>query len=188
MIRIFAGMLGAACALLAGCNRASEEQLVENTVNGVLTSQGGGTVQQLDLTRGADNNYSGPAALRRPDGTTIRYNCTARRAATAGNFDILCGQVLDEALIAELETAMRASLTGQNLTVTQMELSRRDDDHFTGFAEGSDAGGGTVRLACAGSRQANGRFDGRCEQNDATPAAPAPAEAPASEEAPADGQ
>lgn len=182
MTRFSAGILGAICALLAGCNRASEEQLVESTVNNVLAAQG--AVQQLDLTKGADNNYSGPGTIRRADGVTVRYNCTARRAATAGNFDILCGQTLDQALIDELETRMRASLTGQNLTVSQLELTRQDEDHFTGFAEVSDAGGQTRRLTCGGSRQANGTFDARCEENDA----PATAEAPAPEVPPAEAQ
>ena len=31
--------LGVACALLAGCNGASEEQLVENTVGNLLAQQ-----------------------------------------------------------------------------------------------------------------------------------------------------
>ena len=179
--------LGAACALLAGCNRNTEEQLVESTVGNLLASQG--AVQQVDLTRGADNNYAGPATIRRADGVTVRLNCTARRSATAGNFDILCGQVVDQVLIDELKTRLRASLTAQNLTVSQMELSRQDDDHVTGFAEIADASGQTARLTCTVSRQADGRFNGGCEGGGAPAAgaAPVPAGEPA-EEAPADGQ
>ena len=184
MTRFFATMLGASCALLAGCNRATEEQLVEGTVNGVLAQQG--TVQQLDLTKGADNNYSGPASIRRADGVIVRMNCTARRAATAGNFDILCGQVLDQALIDELKTAMRASLAAQNVTVTQIELTRQDEDHATGFAMASNAGGQTIRLTCRAARQADGRFNGGCEQDVAPAQAAAPAEEPPAEETPAE--
>ena len=180
--------LGAACALLAGCNRGSEEQLVESTVSNLLAQQG--AVQQVDLTRGADNNYAGAATIRRADGVTVRLNCTARRSATAGNFDILCGQVLDQVLIDEMKTRLRTSLTAQNLTITQLELSRRDEDHAAGFAEVADASGQTARLTCTVSRQADGRFNGGCEGGGAPAAAapaPQPAEEPA-EEAPADGQ
>ncbi len=179
IMKSYAVPLAAATLLLAGCNRASEGQLVENTVRGLLAGQG--TVQSVSLTKGADNNYSGPATVRRADGAVIRLNCTARRTSTAGNFDILCGQVLDQALIDEIKTAMRNSLTAQNLTVSQLEVSRQDDDHVTGFAEVADASGQTTRLTCTASRQSDGRFNGGCEGGEApaTAAAPAPGDEPA---------
>jgi len=169
----------AAASLLTGCNRTSEEQAVESTVSNLLAQEG--TVQQVDLTKGADNNYAGSATVRRADGVNVRLNCTVRRSATAGNFDILCGQVLDQALIDEIKSQLRNSLTAQNLTVSQMELSRQDEDHATGFAVVADASGQTTRLTCAMTRQANGRFNGGCEGGDApaATAAPEPAGEPA---------
>jgi hypothetical protein len=176
IMKAYAIPFGAALLLLAGCNRVSEEQAVENTVGASLASQGVGTVQQVDLTKGADNNYSGTATVRRPDGQTIRLNCTARHAATAGNFDIACGQVLDQVLIDEIKTSLRATLTGQGLTVSMIDISRQDDDHVTGAATVRDASGNEVRLACGGARQPSGRFNAQCAEAAGAPPAPPPAE------------
>jgi hypothetical protein len=195
-MKILAIPLGAALLLMAGCNRVSEEQAVENAVGATITSQGMGAVQQVDLTKQADNNYSGTATVRRTDGQTIRLNCTARHAATAGNFDIACGQVLDQVLIDEIKASLRTTLTGQGLTVTTIDLSRQDDDHVAGTATVRDASGNEIPLTCTGARQPSGRFNAQCDETaGARPAqppagggaAPAPAEegaAPAEDGAP----
>jgi hypothetical protein len=146
--------------LIAGCSSANEEQAVENLVR--LTLAPNGNVQQVDLTKQSDNNYSGFATVRKPNGREVRLNCTARRAARAGNFDILCGQVLDQTLIDEMEASLRRSLVAQGGTVFAIELSRQDDNHVTGHADVRDARGAEGRLDCVGERQANGSFSAQC--------------------------
>jgi hypothetical protein len=151
-----------ALTALAACNRQSEEQVVENFTRATLASQG--NVQQLDLTKGADNNYSGFATVSRAGGQIIRLNCTARRNQTQGEFDIRCGQVIDQVLLDELEGSMRHSLEQQGLTVAQIDLNRQDDDHVAGSAEVSDPNTGeSARLACTGARSNGGRIEARCD-------------------------
>jgi hypothetical protein len=189
-MRAYVIPFGATALLLAGCTRISEEQAVENTVGSTITNQGLGNVQQVDLTKQADNNYSGIATVRRPDGQTIRMNCTARRGSTAGTFDIACGQVIDQLLIDEMKASLRASLSGQGVTVTRIDLARQDDDHLTGTATVRDPAGNEIQLACTGARQPNRQFNAQCTQAEGTTPAPAPTAedaAPAEEEAaPAD--
>lgn len=164
-----------AALLIAGCSSANEEQAVENVVR--LTLAPNGNVRQVDLTKQSDNNYSGFATVRKPNGQEVRMNCTARRAATPGNFDILCGQVLDQILIDEMKASLRQSLAAQGGIVLAIELSRRDDNHVTGHADIRDSSGAEGRLDCLADRQANGSFRAQCT-TPASGAAPAP-EAPA---------
>jgi len=176
--------LGAACLLLAACNQGSEEQHVENGVANALAPQG--NVQQVDLTRGEGSNYAGTATVRRPDGQSIRFNCTARRNEAQQQFDIRCGQLIDQALLDELKANMRRSLEQQALNVTAIDLTRQDDDHVTGYAEVSDPNTGeSARLVCTGARRDGGRIEARCD----VPGGPAPATGaapPAGEPAPAE--
>ena len=177
--------LGALCVLLAGCNRQSEESLLENTVSNTLAAQG--NVQQVDLTKGADSNYSGTASIRTPDGQAVRFNCTARRNEAQQQFDIACGQVIDQTLLDQLQANMRRSLEQQSLTVSDIRLAKQDEDHVTGFAQVSDPNTGeSARLVCSGARQTGGRIQARCD----VPGGPAPAgAAPATgEDPPADAQ
>ena len=172
--------LGALCLLLTGCNRQSEEALIENAVSNTLSAQG--NVQQVDLTKGADNNYSGTASIRSADGQSIRFNCTARRNEAQQQFDIRCGQVIDQVLLDQLKANMRRSLEQQSLTVADIELTKQDEDHVTGFAQVSDPNTGeSARLICTGARQDGGRVMARCDVPGAPTqgaAAPSPAEEP----------
>lgn len=161
--------LGVLCVLLAGCNKQSEEALIENAVSNTLAAQG--NVQQVDLTKGADNNYSGTASIRGADGRSIRFNCSARRNEAQQQFDINCGQVIDQALLDQLQTNMRQSLEQQSLTVSDVRLTKQDEDHVTGFAQVSDPNSGeSARLVCTGARQNGGRILARCD----VPGGPAP--------------
>lgn len=180
--------LGGACLLLAACNRQSEEGLIESEVSNTLAAQG--NVQQVDLTKGADNNYSGTASIVTAAGQTVRFNCRVTRNQTAQQFDIRCGQVIDQTLLDELEANMRRNLEQQRLTVAQIELNRQDDDHVTGHADVSDpATGEQARLVCTGARRDGGRIEARCDVPGGPAqagAAPATGEEPAApEEAPA---
>jgi hypothetical protein len=167
--------LGALCLLLTGCNRQSEEALIENTVSNTLSAQG--NVQQVDLTKGADNNYSGTASIRTPDGQSVRFNCTARHNAAQEQFDIACGQVIDQVLLEQLKANMRRSLEQQSLTVADLQLSKQDEDHVTGFAQVSDPNSGeSARLGCTGARQQGGRIMARCDVPGPAAAGAPPAE------------
>ena len=177
--------LGALCALLMGCNRESEDEYIRRGVSNTLESHG--NVQQVAMTKGADNNYSGTATVRRADGRSIPYNCTANRNQAQQQFDIRCLQALDQALLDELETNMRRSLEAQRLTVGEIELTKRDDNNVTGFAQVSDPNTGeSARLVCSGARPpAGGRIEVSCNVpgGPAQGAAP-PAAEPAGEEPP----
>jgi hypothetical protein len=173
--------LGAMCVLLAGCGGDSDKQAAEGMVRAALVGQG--NVQQLDLSKQSDNNYAGIATLRMPDGQTVRLNCTARRTGSDANanFTADCGQVIDQALIEQLKANMRRSLEQQSLTVADIQLTKQDEDHVTGFAQVSDTNTGeSARLVCTGARQTGGRILARCDVpgGPAQDAAPAPAEEP----------
>lgn len=174
--------LAAACLLLAACNRETEEGRIEYMVSNTLAPQG--NVQQVDLTKGADNNYAGTASIRRPDGQSIRFNCSARRNEAQEQWEIRCGQVIDEALLAELEASMRRSLEQQALTVSEIDLTKQGEDRVTGFAQVSDPNTGeSARLVCSGARQDGGQILARCD----VPGGPAPSgQPPATEPAPAE--
>jgi len=176
--------LGVLCALLAGCNRQSDEALIENTVSNTLAAQG--NVQSVDMTKGADNNYSGTASIRMADGQPVRFNCSARRNEAQQQYDIRCGQVIDQALLDQLQANMRQSLEQQALTVSDIRLTKQDEDHIAGFAQVSDPNSGeSARLVCTGAREDGGRIRARCD----VPGGPAPSAAPADgEQAPADAQ
>ncbi len=172
--------ISAACLLLAACNREDEGQFIHNAVGNTLASNG--NVQQVAMTRGADNNYSGTATVRRADGRSIPYNCTARRDAAARQWQIRCLQAIDQVLLDELETNMRRSLEGQQLTVGEIEFTRRDENNVTGFAQVSDpTTGETARLVCGGARPPNG---GQIEVSCNVPGGPPSGVAPRAGEAP----
>jgi hypothetical protein len=170
-MKILAISLGGACLLVAACNRESEAQRIQNAVGNTLAPNG--NVQQVAMTRGADNNYSGTATVRRADGRSVPYTCTARQDASAGQWQILCLQAIDQALLDELEANMRRSLEGQRVTVGEIEFTRRDDNNVTGFAQVTDpTTGETARLVCGGARPPNG---GRIEVACNVPGGPASA-------------
>lgn len=175
--------LAGATALLAGCNRDSDKQTAEAMVRAALVGQG--NVQQVDLSRQGDNNYAGTATLRRPDGQTVRLNCTARRTGTDANanFQANCGQVLDQALIDEIKTTLRRSIEGTGATVTQIEMTRRDENAATGSAQARNPDGQVVQMTCEAARQADGTFNSRCQP---VSAAAEPAQGEGVPEAPAD--
>jgi hypothetical protein len=178
MTRILAGMLGATCAFLAGCNRESEDAFIQRGVSNTLESHG--NVQQVAMTKGANNNYSGTATVRRADGRSIPYECTANRNQAEQQWDIRCLQAIDQALLDELEANMRRSLEGQRLTIAALELTRRDANSVGGFAQVSDPETGeSARLVCSGARPpAGGRIEVRCDVPGGPPqGAPPPAEA-----------
>ena len=158
------------------------KQHVENGVANTLASQG--NVQQVEITKAANSNdYSGTATVRRADGRTIRFNCLARRNEAQQQYDIRCGQAIDQAMLDELEASLRGQLEQQSLTVSEIELTKQDEDHVTGFAQVSDpASGESARLVCTGGRQDGGRILTRCDvPGGPAPnpgAAPAPAEPP----------
>lgn len=181
MIRLLAGMLCAGCAFLAGCNRESEDQFIQRGVSNTLETHG--NVQQVAMTRGADNNYRGTATVRRTDGRSIPYECTAIRNQAQGQWDISCLQSIDQAMLDQLKADMRRSLEGRQLTVGELELTRQDANTVTGFAQVSAPDTGeSARLVCGGARRPGG---GRIEVNCRVPGDPAQGAGPPAGQEPA---
>lgn len=156
-------ILAGAAALLAGCNKDSDKQAAEGMVRAALVGQG--NVQQIDLSKQADNSYAGTVSLRTTDGRTVSLNCTARRTGTDSNanYNAHCGQVLDQALLDEIKTTLRRSIEGTGATVTQLDMTRRDDNAATGSAQARNPDGQIVQLTCEAARQADGTFNSRCQ-------------------------
>jgi hypothetical protein len=179
----FALLLGGTL-LIAGCGQA-EGPLVSNLVRDTLAPNG--NVQQVEMTKQGDNNFSGFATVRMANGTTARFNCTATRRGN--NYTSQCRQALDQALIDELKASLRQSFTAQGLTVVQLELSRQDEDHVTGHVDLRAADGSEARLPCSGTREPTGRVPVECRAP-ATQTAQPPAQEGAQpaepEEAPAE--
>lgn len=176
-----------AVALLGGCNRDSDKQAAEALIRASLVGQG--NVQQLDLSRQADDNYSGTATVRRADGQVVRLNCTARRTGGEASvqFSTNCGQVLDQALLDEIKATLRRSIEGTGATVLQVDMSRQDENTATGSARARNPDGRIVQMTCEAARQADGTFNSRCQPVSGT-VEPAPAPAPAlGEDEPAPG-
>lgn len=64
-----------------------------------------------------------------------------------------------------LANNIRQELTKRGSTVKQVEITRQDDDHMTGFAEVRAADGSEGRLACAATRNPSkgaSYYDWRC--------------------------
>jgi hypothetical protein len=173
--------LGVLCAILMGCNRESEDEFIRRGVDNTL--QPHGNVQNVAMTKGADNNYIGTATVRRADGRSIPYECTANRNQAQAQWDINCLQSIDQVMLDQLKADMRRSLEGQRLTVAELELTRRDSNTVAGFAQVSDPETGeSARLDCGGARPPGG---GRIEVRCTVPGGPAEGAAPPAGEAPA---
>jgi hypothetical protein len=181
----FALLLGGTL-LIAGCGQA-EGPFVNKLVRDTLAPNG--NVQQVEMTKQSDNSYSGFATVRLASGATTRFSCTAHRQGNSNNYEARCRQTLDQALLDELKGDLRRSFTSQGLTVLQLELTRQDEEHVTGYADVRDANGGEARLPCSGTREATGRVPVQCRAPTTQTAQPPAEEGPqpaAPEEAPAD--
>lgn len=176
--------------LIAGCSGGdNEQQQIENAVRAQLAEAG--TVTQVEMSRRNADEYGGFAVVQGADGHETRVNCTMRR--NGSRFSGVCGQVIDQRLIDQVQTSIREQLAAQGLTVTQVQMARRDDDTLAGHAMVRDASGNQGQINCTSSRNASdGRFGLNCEgAEDAAPPAgpdqpgaeePEPAEAEAQEQ------
>ena len=164
------------CALaLAGCT--SEEDKLENAIRENLSSRG--EVKQVEITKQDADHMAGFATVRVTGGTAdSRLNCTATRdpAKGASFYNWRCVPTIDEAMITQMEATIRTSLAAQ-ANVQQVEMTRQDDDHMTGFASVRDAGGNEIRANCTASRDSSdqGNFSWECRpaEQGAAPAAAA---------------
>lgn len=159
--------------LLAGCTISSEEDQLENSIRENLSARG--NVQDVQLTKQDDDNLSGFAVVRLPTGIEGRLDCTARRTEGT-NFSWRCVPSIDEALLTQIEGTIRQTLADQG-TVLAVEMTRRDADSMTGYAQIRDTAGNEGRLSCTATRETGeaGNFDWEC----APPGREAPAGAPA---------
>ncbi|HVQ06859.1 MAG TPA: hypothetical protein VMS43_00340 [Allosphingosinicella sp.] len=162
----FALLLGGTF-LIAGCGQA-EGPFVSNLVREAVSPSG--NVQQVEMTKQADNSYSGFATVRLPSGITARFNCTANRQGNTTRFEAQCRPVLDQAQVDMLEEELRRSFTSQGVTVLALELTRQDDNHVTGYADIREASGAEGRLPCTGTRNPTSGFPVECRP----PATPIP--------------
>lgn len=182
-------ILGLSVFALAGCNIASQEDQLENSIAASLSNQG--EVKQVELTKQDDDNFTGFALIRDRNGREGRLNCTARRT-TGSNFDWRCSPTIDESVVTEMEGIIRTELARQ-ATVLEVSMTRQDDNRMTGFARLQDPSGTEIRTNCTATRDAAGtaNFNWRCSPNEGggeQVEAPAPAAAPAEEAAaPAEG-
>ena len=116
----------------AGCQVQSEEDMIEGSIRNTLSSQG--NIQEVEITKQGEDNFSGFAVVRDARGQNNRLNCTAsRNADKAANFDWRCLPTVDETTLTNVETAIRESLSQQS-NVRQVDMSRQDDSNMTGFA------------------------------------------------------
>ena len=174
-------MIYLGCALaVAGCSMSSEEDGLENAIRENLASRG--EVKQVEMTKQDADRMSGFAVVRATGGTgDSRLNCSATRdpAKGASYFNWRCVPAIDETMISQMEATIRQSLAAQ-ATVQEVEMTRQDDDHMTGYATVTDAGGNEIRTNCTATRDNDdqGNFSWQCQPADGAAAAPAE-EAPA---------
>jgi hypothetical protein len=146
-------LLLAGAALVAGCTQ-NEQAFVDNLVRETVSNSG--QPQEVAMTKQGDNSFSGTATVRKPDGQTMRFNCTARREGDTTRYNARCLQAVDQAMLDSMENEVRQGLTSNGADVVSVELNRQDDNKMTGFAEIRD-GGSTMRAPCEATREsANG--------------------------------
>jgi hypothetical protein len=169
-------------AILLGCALAvtactSQEDQLENAMRERLSERG--NVQEVEMTRQDENRMTGHALIRTANGQTGRLDCSATRDPSKGAayYDWRCVPAIDEALLSQIETTIRQSLS-QRAEVLEVDMNRRDNDHMTGFVRVRDSDGAEVRANCSASRDNDdqGNFSWRCGE-DADSGAAAPAQA-----------
>lgn len=185
-MKSYAFALGTAVLLLGACQQ-NEQAFVDNLVRQALSNTG--EAQEVSMTRQGDNGFSGTASARRPDGQMVRFNCTARRQGDTTQYLANCLQVVDQAMVDAMKAEIRRGLTSNGAEVLNVELTIRDQNRMSGFAD-VRGGGETIRAACEATREgpetASFRWQCRPPEDQAAAGRAAPAE---SEEAPvADGQ
>ena len=164
---------GVSALALAGCSLASQEDQLENSIRNNLEAQG--NVQQVEMTKQDETNFSGYAVIHDRNGRERRLNCRARRTEGT-NYDWRCAQVIDELVEQEMEGLIRTELE-RRATVLEVDMRRRDDNNMTGFARVQDAAGNEFRSTCTATRGAEDttNFSWRCRQDEGAPASePAP--------------
>lgn|GEM_PF-3051330 len=157
--------IGLGCALAAaGCSMSSEADRLENAMRETLAARG--EVKQVEMTAQDADRMTGFASVR-PAGASAdsRLNCTATRdpAKGAAYYNWRCVPAIDEALLNEMKQTIRTALAAQ-ATVQQVEMTRQDDDHMTGYAIVRDANGNEVRTNCTATRDNSdqGNFSWEC--------------------------
>ncbi len=173
-------MIGVATLALAACNMVSQEDQLENSIRNSLEAQG--NVQQVEMTKQDEQNFTGFAVIRDRNGREGRLNCTARRTEGT-NYDWRCLPTITESVVTDMEGLIRTELERQ-ATVLEVDMSRQDDNNMTGFARVQDAAGNEIRTTCAAARSPAGtsNFSWRCRPDDGGQATAQ--EAPTSEEVP----
>ena len=176
-------VLSLAGVALAGC-RQNEQAFVDNLVREAVSNTG--APQEVSMTRQADNSFSGTASVRRTDGQTVRFNCTARRQGDTTRYEAVCLPVVDQAMVDAMKAEIRRGLTANGAEIVSLELSRQDENRMAGFVEVRD-GNGTLRAPCEATREApdSAAFRWQCRPPEGAAAA---GEAGQQAQPPAEGQ
>jgi hypothetical protein len=162
------------CALVAGCSMGSQEDALENSIRENLAARG--AVNQVEMTRRDDDHMNGFATVRANGAAAdSRLDCTATRdpAKGASYYNWRCVPAIDEVLLTQMEGTIRQSLAAQ-ATVDQVEMTKQDDNHMTGYATVRDSAGNEIRANCTATRDDDdqGNFSWQCRPpgEDAAPA------------------
>ena len=145
-----------------GCQVQSEEDMIEGSIRNTLSNQG--NIQEVEITKQGEDNFSGFAVVRDARGQDNRLNCTARRNADKGvEFRLALPADGRRGMLTNVENAIRESLSQQG-NVRQVEMTRQDDSNMTGFAVLQLADGSQVRSTCTARREneTSANFDWRC--------------------------
>ena len=145
---------------LSACQMQSEEDQLEEAIRNNLSAQG--NVTAVELTRTDENNMTGFVDINQNNGRSGRLNCTAQRT-TGTNFQWRCSPAITEQVVVEMEGNIRNELARQG-EVVQVDLSRQDDNHMTGYAVVRDQMGNEIRTNCTATRDSTnvGTFNYQC--------------------------
>ena len=152
---------GTGLALVVTSLSLAAQDTLEESIRTALSEQG--DVRQVEMIPQDKDHLSGFALLFDSQGRPWRLDCTATRAADDA-FDWTCNPVVNEAAIEDVENNIREVL-GEQGTVLEVAMNRRDDDNMIGFARVRDQGGAVVRASCTATRQSEGSrmFDWECQ-------------------------
>jgi len=140
---------------------AVQDESLEGSIREALSDQG--DVQQVEMIPQDKDHLSGFALLLDAQGRPWRLDCTATRTEGEG-FDWTCNPVVNAAAIEDVESNIREVL-GEQGTVLEVAMNRRDDDNMAGFARVRDKDGAVSRASCTATRQSEGsrNFDWECQ-------------------------
>jgi hypothetical protein len=122
-----------------------------------------GEVQQVEMIPLDKDHLSGFASCSTAQGRPWRLDCTATRTEGEG-FDWTCNPVVNAAAIEDVENNIREVL-GEQGTVLEVAMNRRDDDNMTASRASGTREARSSAPAAPATRQSEGSrtFDWECQ-------------------------